>query len=436
MRAEAAGVQLGREPVSDAGVGRLERARCCWEVRRVGAAGDVRRARRVDRDGRFLVFLVPAEIGRIEEVRPRRVQLRDEPIVGAAVVARAERPRCGGEVRGVCLSADESGAARVNGDTVPAVGVRGPAEKRGIRERRASCVQLGDEARLLPARITRVERPRRRGEVRGVGASGEVRGAGRIDRDRDRLIEPGSAERRRVGERGATWVQLRDKGVRVLRGGVEGPRRGRVVIGVRVARHIRRAGAVDGERVDEVVPGTAQVRGIDQRRAGTVELGDEHVVIARRGAAVDGRVERARGHREVRGFGHSGDVRGPGRVDCDPHVRTGRCRFIQSGSTDERRVGEAWIDHEQLAWITVSHSETVRPVSEGVAALDGDAPSADRLVAARRRIVHAAQRRVRNERAVRSRVTAVPHPYTTAGSGSGPHPAGHGTHTPGARSRR
>src|SRR6266542_1479009 len=94
--------QLGDEGVGGAVVGGVERPGRGGEVGRGGDPDYVGVARTVDRDAAteiiVLLFIGPAEEGRVDESRAVRAQLGDEGITEATVVARIERSWRGGEV--------------------------------------------------------------------------------------------------------------------------------------------------------------------------------------------------------------------------------------------------------------------------------------------------------------------------------------------------
>src|SRR2546426_11226074 len=66
----------------------------------------------IDGDAVAIVIGVPTEVGRIDEGRSKRVELRHEGVV-AAVVGRVEGPGGGREVRGLGKSGDRWAERRV-----------------------------------------------------------------------------------------------------------------------------------------------------------------------------------------------------------------------------------------------------------------------------------------------------------------------------------
>src|SRR5262249_4097521 len=132
---------------------------------------------------------------------------------------------------------------------------------------------------------------------RGAGDPGP---AGRIDREAGGAIAVGAPDHRRVDERAARRVQLRDERVVAVGRRVEGPRRGREVRRAGAARNVGVAGGIDHETPGAVEPAAADERRVDERRAGRVQLREGDVEGAVRGrvagapAGAGKRLERAK----------------------------------------------------------------------------------------------------------------------------------------------
>ena len=148
--------------------------------------------------------------------------------------------------------------------------------------------------------------PARDREVGRVRAAGEPGVAGRVEDEAAGRVEVRAADEGREDERRAGRVQLRDERVAVVVGRVVRAGGGREVRRRRAAAHVGVAGAVDGEAAAAVEVGAAEEGGVDERRAGRVQLRQGGVE-----GAVGGGVEGARAW-----SGSRWSWRSPARTRC------------------------------------------------------------------------------------------------------------------------
>src|SRR5207247_10228811 len=80
------------------------------------------------------------------------------------------------------------------------------------------------------------------------------------------------------------------------------------------AGHIRAPSGVDGDSVARLPPTAAEVGGVDQPRAGRIELRHKGTVV---GTAKKGRLKSPRGRREVRRASKAGNIGIPTGIDDD-----------------------------------------------------------------------------------------------------------------------
>ena len=196
-----------------------------------------------------------------------------------------------GEVRGLGVARDVGPPRPVDGDPLAEVVAR-PAQEGRVRERPARGVELRHEGvgATDAVVVAGVERSRRGGIARGERVAGDVGAARPVDGDPARLVVGRSAQVRRVGERRARGVELRDEDVpAAVVAGVERPRRGRIVRRGAIAGDVRVTGSVQRERGGRVEGRAADEGRVRKRRARGIELRHEGV-----DAAVVGRVERPR----------------------------------------------------------------------------------------------------------------------------------------------
>ncbi len=303
-------------------------------------------ARRVEGDAVALLVAGPPDVGQEHERRPGRVDLAGEGILKAAVVrevgpARDRKARLG-RVRG----SEEEGVPReVHGHAADRVESR-PAHEAAVDEA-ARGVELGDEA-VVP---TAPGLQRRARVVGGRGLADHVDVARRVAGDPDAAFERAAAEERRVDERAARGVELRDDGVggaEVERGVVDaGAGRGkRGAVGI--AGHVGAARAVDGDAVQRVEAGATEVGAVGEPGAARRDLGDEavlavpHLVEGGGGLGEAGRVRQ-------RPAGHVG---GASAVDRDRHAALA-ARAADVAAVDEPRAGRVQLQHERVVRSTV-----------------------------------------------------------------------------------
>jgi hypothetical protein len=220
LEAGAARIQLRHERIAEGrppGERRLNRVGPdAGEGRRRCAADDVRSAARIDGDALFRVPRRAAEVGGVQDLRARGVELRDD---------RVEVPRAAGirRLRGARADARKVGARRRAGDVRVAGAVDGDppellparaAEEGAERRGGAGRIDLRHEAVEPAARVRRLERARpdaREGRRARVAADERVAAA--VDGDARSEVAARAAEERRVVDAGAVGGQLRDERV-------------------------------------------------------------------------------------------------------------------------------------------------------------------------------------------------------------------------------
>ena len=155
-RRGAGGVELRDEGVAAVGR-RVERARCGREVCRACLARHVGVAAAVDRDAAAVVEAVAAEVGRVDERRAGRVQLRQGGVEGAVRASCRTRPAWSGS-RSSWRTPARRRCRRVDRDARPL----STACRRGTSSRPApsrSAFSFVTNMSICPA-VVRLKRPR------------------------------------------------------------------------------------------------------------------------------------------------------------------------------------------------------------------------------------------------------------------------------------
>ena len=137
----------------------------------------------------------------------------------------------------------------------------------------------------------------------------------------------------------------------------------------------------------------AEIRGVDERGAGWIDLRYEHV----NDTAVEGSIEGARAGWKVGGLRGADDVGVAGAIDGDAVAE------VVTGSAEERRVFEAGIDDElTIDQVDVTDREciTMAGATQHVAAVHRHAHLAVTLPRNRRRVAEHAHRRLDFQRAL------------------------------------
>jgi hypothetical protein len=233
--------------------------------------------------------------------------------------------------------------------------VAASAQVRGVAEGTAARVELRHEGVILPAVEGRVEGARGRREVRRPGVPGQVGAADPVDRDADAGVEVASAKVGGVAKIGAGLVELCHEGVVLpVEGRVEGARGRREVGRVRAPGHVGAAGAVDCDAVADFAAASAQVGGVAERGAARVQLRHEGIAIA-----IEGRVEGARGRREVRRVREPGHVGAAGAVERDGGAVVGGAS-AQVGGVEEGVAALVEPGHERVVVAVVGRVEGAR----------------------------------------------------------------------------
>ena len=337
-----------------------------------------------DGDRQPLVGGAASDIRRIDQRAAARTQLRDKrclrALAGLRHVGGLKRSGCGRKVQCRRAADDVGGTRAVDGDAVGPV-VRRAVEVARIRqgtrggelrhERGAEDVRIGIDA-------GRLERPRRSRECARHGRAGDVGVARRVDSDASSEFARGTGgivrrapEICRIHEGGATGVELGHERVGARASGkdaLNGVRR-REIRRIRVARDVRVALGIDGDRHRLVVEAPAEIRRIEQRGTGGVELDHERI----EAAALHGL--RAAGDRKVRGRRASDGVRIAGRVDRDA------VGVVRAAAADIRRVAQDRIDDQRSAAVIRADAECHAGASAAdVTAVNGVASTIPLLV--------------------------------------------------------
>ena len=159
------------------------------------------------------------------------------------------------------------------------------------------------------------------------------------------MVLPAAAVVAGVEERRTGGVHLGDEGVGVAvmcEVRADRDRKGRL-IGIRNPSHVGVAGGIHGDAVANVIPAAAEVAGVEERRAGGVQLGDEGVGVA----ATVMREVRADRDREGRLTG----IRIPGHVGVAGGIHGDAVALFvgaaaEVASVEERRAGGVHLGDE------------------------------------------------------------------------------------------
>ena len=176
------------------------------------------------------------------------------------------------------------------------------AAKAGERYAEAKLADKGMEA---PARESGLKGAWRRGEIGGLRGACDIGAAGGIDRDASAFVVTRSAQVGGVEQGRAGGVELADKGITEeapAESGLERIWGCGEIIGIRKSSDIAIARGVDPYAKARIVATSAEEGGVEQRRAGGVQLADERILTRGTG------LERARRGREVAGSGNACDI--------------------------------------------------------------------------------------------------------------------------------
>ncbi len=272
----------------------LRRSRCSGEVGGQRPASDIYVSTRIDGDGKRGIIERAAEECRKNQLRAGRIQLGHERIAGAeprSIVAvrppdlsatsaktGLERSGSDGKITRESHSGDVSIPVRIDGDGPGGV-VSGATEESGIDKLRAGWIEFRDErvaeaVARIPCRAAevRLQGARRRGEVRGVGISGDVSVAGGIHRDARGHVIAGSSKICHVDDR-ARRVELGDKRVAGDESGrlaaigfLERAGRHREIVRIGEACDVHVSGAVGSDGKTHLVSGGSEIGGVAQYR--------------------------------------------------------------------------------------------------------------------------------------------------------------------------
>ena len=214
------------------------------------------------------------------------------------------------------------------------------AEERGVDQSGTRGIELRDEdvrAVEASARERRLKSPRARWEVGRIGVARYVGVLGRVDGDPQAPVTATAAEVGGVDEGRAGGIELRDEGVAAT-GRLEGPWGRREVAGVGPPGHVGVAVGVHRDPEGLLIKAVAaKVGGVDQSRTGGIELRHEDVG----GAAGKGGLEGPRGRGKVVGYGEARHVGVAGGVHGDPAAS------IIATASEVGGVGEYRIDDQR-----------------------------------------------------------------------------------------
>src|SRR5439155_15340274 len=165
-----------------------------------------------------------------------------------------------------------AGRIRCNAEALVIVA---PAEKGGVDEGRAGGIELRHEGVEEATAEGRLESAQGRGEV-AYGAARHVGVAEGVYRNGEALVRPKPTQIGGVEEGGAGGIEFRHEGVdQAAEGRLEGARCRREVAGSRDARHVGVAGRVQGDAEALFRAGAAEKGGVDEGRAGGIQLRHE-----------------------------------------------------------------------------------------------------------------------------------------------------------------
>ena len=153
------------------------------EVRRIGRAGHVGAAHRVDCDAIGLVKAAATQVGRVDE-RAARTERRHKPVF-IAFIGGLEGAR-EGKIGRERLSGYVGVVPRIDGNTAGLV-KPAAAHIRGVEKRGTVGTQFGHEPVALPT-VSGLERSCRSREVAGKRLAGDEGAAGGIDGDSEGLV--------------------------------------------------------------------------------------------------------------------------------------------------------------------------------------------------------------------------------------------------------
>ncbi|HEY6409734.1 MAG TPA: hypothetical protein VIY29_19930, partial [Ktedonobacteraceae bacterium] len=167
-------VELGDEGVEiTPAVGGLEGAGCRRKVGGTGVAFGVDLTVSIRRANEDLIFPAAPEVGRVDEGRSGRIELRYEAVMGPSTVDALKGAGCRREVLRRRRPHDIDVVVRVGGHTDGDVVSRTPDVGRE-HQPGALGVELGDKDVVEAACVRSLESAGRRGEIGGIGIAGQI----------------------------------------------------------------------------------------------------------------------------------------------------------------------------------------------------------------------------------------------------------------------
>ena len=264
-----------------AAVDRLERA-----FRRREVAGEclarhvgVRRGTGVHCDAYGEVVGAAAEIRGIDQSRARSIQLRHKHIA-AASEGGLERAWGRGEDSGVRGARYVGVAGHIHRNVPVLLEVVGAdtAEVGRIDKPGPSLIEFCHEGVIQAAAFDRLEGPRCSREIADIGSAHHVGVPGSIHGDAKAhlILETATAEKRGIDQGGARRIQLDHEGAYNTPRRLVCSRRCREEVGVEGdASHIGVARGIHGDAISSSLTNAPQVGGVDEGRAGGIQLGRE-----------------------------------------------------------------------------------------------------------------------------------------------------------------
>ena len=220
-----------------AGVCGLIGTRCRGKVLRCRLASNIYAAEAVQGNAVAKILDIAAKVGRVEQLRSAWVELGDKCVdangraIARRVIYGLVSARCGGEIRRNRIASYIGVAQAVHGDRVAGIS---------------------------------------RAALSAATAAGLGRYAAAAQESR---IHQGAAGRVHLGDKSGCSLVCPSKVGRLI----SVPRH-RIILRVRIARHVSVARTVQGNGLPEIVGGATHESRVHQLRAGWVELGHKHVV--------------------------------------------------------------------------------------------------------------------------------------------------------------